>query len=276
MSPVEEFVFLDPWDRVLPDRGVVGIAGSGGCTSVLLAAVGIWQTRGRRVLISQTTDHPVPFDFVQHVVEPEVDVVRTRLDMEGLAFVAGGVEGVRRSGLDPDLLEHLRRDAGADILVVQAQASSGHLLRVRSVPPVWPRSLGLAILVAQVGAAGRLWTAATGDADTADTADTAESSRRVEVDDLLRSLGPLLDNLPEDARPLPFLTGLGAWRDLDGMFSIVQELWQDPRVWVVALAELIGDERREAADLRDLPAHVDDPFANGRVYAVYPASLDAD
>jgi hypothetical protein len=270
MSTIEEYAFLDPWERVLPDRGVVGIAGSGGCTTVLLAVVEIWRTRELRVLVSQTTAHPVPFDFVQYVVEPVVDAVRAGLDANGIAFVSGDRGGGRQPGLDPELLDQLRRDAGADLLVVQAQESAGQLLRTRPVPPVWPKSMGLAILVAPVGVAGRLWTAATGEVD------TAESPRRVEVDDLLESLRPLLDGLENEVRPLPFLTGLGAWRDLDGMFSIVQELWQDPRVWVVALGELIGDERRDAADLRDLPAHVDDPFADGRVYAVYPAILDAD
>jgi hypothetical protein len=270
MNPVEEYSFLDPWDRVLPDRGVVGIAGSGGCTAVLLAAVEIWRARDRRVLVSQTTAHPVPFEFVQYVVEPEVEAVRFSLDTRGIAFVSGTGGGGRQPGLDSGLLDGLRRGADADLLVVQAQDSPGQLLRTHPVAPVWPKSMGLAILVAQVGVAGRLWTAATGEAD------TAEIPRRVEVNDLLASLGPLLDGLEEGVRPLPFLTGLGAWRDLDGMFSIVQELWQDPRVWVVALGELTGDERRETADLRDLPAHVDDPFADGRVYAVYPAILDAD
>ena len=271
MTPVEEFSFLDPWDRVLPDRGVVGIAGSGGCTTVLLSVVEIWRARRCRVLISQTTAHPVPFDFVEYVVEPAADAVRASLDTRGIAFVAGARGGGRQPGLDPEVLDRLRRDAGADLLVVQAQESSGQLLRARPVLPVWPKSMGLAILVAPVGAAGRLWTAATGEADA-----SAESPRRVEVDDLLGSLRPLFDGLADGVRPLPFLTGLGAWRDLDGMFSIVQELWQDPRVWVVALGELIGDERRDAADLRDLPSHVDDPFADGRVYAVYPSMLDAD
>ena len=89
MSTVEEYAFLDPWERVLPDRGVVGIAGSGGCTTVLLAVVEIWRTRELRVLVSQTTAHPVPFDFVQYAVEPVVDAVRASLDTNGIAFVSG-------------------------------------------------------------------------------------------------------------------------------------------------------------------------------------------
>lgn len=270
MSPVEEFAFLEPWHRVLPDRGVVGIAGSGGCTTVLLALVRAWREREVRVLISQTTPHPVPFELQPHVAEARADAVRANLDQAGIAFVAGSQGPGRQAGLDPDRLESIRQGSGAEILVVQAHDSAGQLVRTLPVEPVWPRRMGLAVLVTQVGAAGRLWAAATG-AD-----DPGPEPRRVEVDDLVDSLKPVLESLPEGARPLPFLTGLGAWRDLDGMFSIVQRFWDDPRVWVVALGELIGDERRDLADLRGLPAQVDDPFAGGRVYAVYPSALDAE
>ena len=270
MSPVEEFAFLDPWHRVLPDRGVVAVAGSGGCTTALLAMVERWRERGRTVLVSQTTPHPVPFSLRDAIVEPRSDAIRSRLATGGLAVAVGELEGDRHAGIAPALLEDLRRDAEPDVLVVQAQAPSGHLVRTRAATPIWPESLGLAVLVAQVGAAGRLWTAATGEPD------ESEPPRRVEVADLVASLQPLLDALPEGVRPLPFLTGLGAWRDVDGMFDIVQQFWSDPRVWVVALGELLGDERRDAADTRDLPAHVEDPFAGERVYAVYPAALDEE
>lgn len=270
MSPVEEFAFLDPWHRVLPDRGVVAVAGSGGCTTTLLALVQRWRERGQTVLVSQTTPHPVPFSLREAVVDGDADAIRARLDTAGLAVVVGEPEGERHAGIAPALLEELRGEVRPDILVVQAQSSSGQLVRAGGSAPVWPESLGLAVLVAQVGAAGRLWTAATGEADGSDP------PRRVEVADLVASLQPLLADLPEGVRPLPFLTGLGAWRDVDGMFEIVQQFWSDPRVWVVALGELLGDERRDAADVRDLPAHVEDPFAGERVYAVYPAQLDEE
>jgi hypothetical protein len=270
MSPVEEFAFLDPWHRILPERGVVALAGSGGCTTTMLALVQRWRERGQTVMVSQTTAHPVPFFLREALVEPDPAAIRARLEDEGIAVVVGASDGVRHGPVEPDALEALRRAVEPDILVVQAQSSSGAVLRTDAESPRWPRSLGLAVLVAQVGAAGDLWTVATGRPDESDP------PRRVEVADLVASLRPLLESLPDGVRPLPFLTGLGAWRDLDGMFAIVQEFWADPRVWVVALGELIGDERRDAADLRDLPGHVDSPFAGERVYAVYPAALDGD
>lgn len=270
MSPVEEFAFLDPWHQLLPERGVVGIAGAGGCTTLLLALVDIWRQRGQTVLVSQTVPHPVPMALESALVDADAGSVRARIAAGGLAVVTGEGGSGRRGGVEPARLESLRAASGADLLVVQAQPSSGRPLRIRPAPPVWPESMGLALLVAQVSAAGQLWSTATGEPDV-----PRESPRRVQVADLVDSLAPLLASLPEGARPLPFLTGLGAWRDLDGMFEIVQQFWQDPRVWVVALGELLGDERRDAADLRDLPAHVEDPFGGGRIYAVYPAELDA-
>jgi hypothetical protein len=270
MSPVEEFAFLDPWHQILPERGVVAIVGSGGCTTTLLALVQRWRQRGQTVLVSQTTPHPVPLLLHDSVVDSDAESVRARLSAEGLAVAAGEPQGDRWGGIAPGSLEELRQATKPDVLVVQAQPPSGNLLRTDPVAPVWPESLGLAVLVAHVGAAGSLWRTATGQLDANDP------PRRVEVADLVASLGPLLACLPDGVRPLPFLTGLGAWRDVDGMFAIVQEFWADPRIWVVALAELMGDERRDAADLRDLPAHVDDPFAGERVYAVYPAALDGE
>lgn len=270
MSPVEEFAFLEPWDRVLPDRGVVALAGSGGCTTALIALAEIFRQRRCRLLVTQTTAHPVPFPLTGAVVVDDAPAVRAQLDETGLAFVAGSQGAGRVAGLAPSRIEELRSAAGADVVLVQAQESAGQLVRTRPVDPVWPEQLGLAILVAQVGAAGRLWSAATGEPD------PPGEPRRVEVSDLVASLRPLLAGLPAGARPLPFLTNLASWRDLDGMFRIVQEFWDDPRVWVVVLAELLGDERRDAADLRGLPGHVDDPFADGRIYAVYPAALDED
>ena len=122
------------------------------------------------------------------------DSVRERLATDGLAMVVGEAEGERRAGLLPTDLEELRASAQPDIMVVQAQSSSGHLVRTDPSMPVWPESLGLAVLVAQVGAAGRLWTAATGQPDESDP------PRRVEVSDLVESLQPLLAQLPEGTR----------------------------------------------------------------------------
>jgi len=268
VKPVEEFAFLDPWSGVLPDRGVVAVAGSGGCTTVLLALVEQWRERGRRVLVSQTVPHPVPYSLRDQQCAPRAEELRVALDRTGCAWTCADPGDGRRPGIEPDLLEELRVGSRADVVVVQTQESCGQLVRTRPLPPVWPHGLGLAVLVAQVGAVGRTWTGATGEAD-----DSPEP-RRVELDDLLASLRPLLADLPPGVRPLPFLTGLGAWRDLDGMFRVVQELWQNPGVLVVALAELLGDERREHADLRGIPERVARPFEGRRIYAVYPAELD--
>lgn len=267
MSPVEEFAFLDPWHQVIPGRGVVAIAGSGGCTTLLIALTEILRQRGQTLLVSQTTAHPVPLALQAGVVSADADAVRARVLSEGWAVVVGDADAGRHAGIDPAELDRLWRGSGADLLLVQAQAPSGQLLRTRAVPPVWPRSMQLALLVAQVGLAGALWSGATGETP-------ADPARRVAVSDLVESLRPLLKQVPEGVRPLPFLTGMGLWRDLDGMFAIVQEFWEDPRVWVVALGELLGNERRDQADLRDLPERVPNPLDHDRVYAVYPAALD--
>jgi hypothetical protein len=60
------------------------------------------------------------------------------------------------------------------------------------------------------------------------------------------------------------------------MFELVGELCALPGAKAVCLAELLGDERRDAADSKGLPEGSPAlEFLRGeRVYAVYPAELD--
>jgi hypothetical protein len=75
---------------------------------------------------------------------------------------------------------------------------------------------------------------------------------------------------------VPFLTGFGEYRDMDGMFELVGELCGLPGAKAVCLAELLGNERRDAADRRGLPEEsaATQVLAGERVYAVYPSELD--
>jgi hypothetical protein len=275
----DRFRFLDEWTDLLPREGasVLAVSGSGGCTSFLLSVLRHLRREGRRVLWTQTTPHAVPFDLLPARCGPGEDEVRRRLDTEGVACVVGApLERDRHAGLDVDAIEALRRATRPDVVLVEAHTSCTAPLRSGGEGPVWPRTTHLAVVVGSLAAVGRV-------ADErsvhgpALAPEEGEEPRRIRTSDVLASVGTWLATVPPAARPLPFFTGFGPYRDVDGMFEVVLELWDPPRVPVVCLAELLGDDRREAADRAGLDADTAQGVPSGeRVYAVYPASMDDD
>ena len=275
--PHDSFRFLRPWSMLLPPAGsaVVAVSGSGGRTTALLRVLETYRREPVRVLVTQTTAHPVPFVLRDQVCAPTVEAVRAMLDTTGVAWTAGDASE-RAGGLDPEQIDALARGAGAEVVLVEAQASAGAPLRGHAgEEPVWPRRLQLALVVGHLGTVGRPWGPRTvGGVDEIEV-DPAGEPRRVTTSDVVGEVRRAVAAVPSSARPLPFLTGFGAYRDLDGMFALAQELIDLPRVPVICLAELLGDERREAAEARDRPG--DPPWADeDRIYAIHPASLDAE
>ncbi|HKK71888.1 MAG TPA: hypothetical protein VKA86_11765 [Candidatus Krumholzibacteria bacterium] len=273
----DSFRFLRPWHQLLPPAGdaVVAVAGSGGCTTTLLRLLRVYRERGARVLVSQTTAHPVPFALREQRCAPDQEAVRGSLDAHGVAWTGEG-DGDRPGGLAPERLDALARESGAEVLLVEAQASAGVVLRSEPEPaPVWPRRLQLALAVGNLAAVGRPYGPRTVvDVDEPQFTDDGDP-RRVRTEEVTRAVRSVLATVPETARPLPFLTGFGAFRDIDGMFDLVQELVDPPRRPVVCLAELLGDERRDTADARDRAGESESPWHDDeRVYAIYPAWLD--
>ena len=287
MAP-DSFRFLDSWTRLLPRRGgaVIALAGSGGCTTLLLRILEILgaveegtAAHPPRVLVTQTTAHPVPLQHLDAHVEFEALVggpqpARSR---GALTWVTGPLLDAtsdRRAGLNSAQFESVVRACAPEVVVVQAQASSGTPLRRDASEPIWPANTGLAIAVAPLSVVGRTWDERSVAGAVAEC-DPNGDPRRVTTTDVLDDLRAVLSTVPLTARPMPFLTGFGSFRDLDGMFALVQALWEDPRVPVVCLGELLGDERRDAADLAALDASTRAGALSGdRVYAVYPAELD--
>ena len=103
--------------------------------------------------------------------------------------------------------------------------------------------------------------------------------RRVRSEEALSQLtepNGLLSQVPEGVPVLPFLCGFGAYRDVDGMFALVSELWERPGLRAVLLAELVGNPRIDAAErLQAGEAPSGASHLEGeRVYALYPARLD--
>jgi len=274
----DDYRFLDPWTLLLPQEGpcVLAVAGSGGKTTLVRRLVEHFRADGRTVALSQTVPHP-----------PPVDVVSCRADDAAAAGVVGergvvhlgdppGPDGLS-PGLDPGGLDDAWRACGAEVLLVESHARTGTPLRRDGVRAVWPRGCDRAFLVAHLAAVGRPVSARTVAGRDAPPRDPGEEPARIATLDVVEQFTAadgLLADLPRTGLPIPFLTGFGSFRDMDGMFALVSALWEHPRVRAVCLGELLGDERRDAADRRDLPPGAPDPTAQERVYALYPAHLD--
>lgn len=276
---VDRYAFLDPWTLALPSGpgAVIAVAGSGGKTTLLLRLLRHYRAEGRTVLHTQTVPHAMPAGMPVHLVTGDPRELGRELEDAGSLVLSGPpLRDGRHGAVDPGQLEQWRRRLSPDVTLVEAHASTGTPLRGDEETPVWPITTHLAFLVGHLGAVGRLWGPAVVSGAATTARDRGGEPRRVTVDDVLAAFDPagrLVASLPASCAPVPFLTGLGAFRDMDGMFEAVDRLWALPRVKLVCLAELLGDERRDAADRRDLPAGAA-ALAGERVYALYPAELD--
>jgi hypothetical protein len=263
---------------LLPDGGgaVLAVAGSGGRSTLLRRLCAHYRESKRRVLWTQTVAQPAPVDHLPTELEA-AERIDAALATEGVAFVAGALRGRLHEGLSPRRIEALRQRHRPDIVLVDAHARCGKPLRRDAIPPIWPETTHLAFLVAPLACVGRLYGPDTVAGVMHNAVSPDGTPRRIRTADIEQSfVDPshgLMSHLPTGALPVPFLTGFGAFRDMDGMFSLVLKLWSAPGVRAVCLAELLGDERRDAADLRDLPAG-GEALQGERIYAVYPASLD--
>ncbi len=234
------------------------------------------------MLWSQTVPHPAPAGVAQAPAGTPAKRARALLRSEGALFAGGAqlAEG-RWQGLAPDAIEALRADLQPDVVLVEAHAATGTPLRHDGAAAVWPATVHVAFLVANVAATGRIWGPRVIAGAREPSPVTGEELRRVTREDVLHMFvagDGLLAGKPPAGLVVPFLTGFGSYRDIDGMFAIVSRLWEHPDVKLVCFAELLGDARRDAADLTILQdLQLATPVLEGeRVYAVYPAEQEGD
>jgi len=270
---LDRFSFLDPWWLFLPEGGsaVLSVAGSGGKTTLLRRLHDHYRSRGQSVLWTQTVEHPAPVGITS--VGPEDDeAAQKALEVDGAVHVA--TDGT--AALSPAQIEAIRERLRPSVVLVETHARAGSPLRRDGVAPRWPVQSQLLFLVGSLAAVGRPWNSSTvvGVADEI-AADT--EPRRIESSDVLDGIllgePSLLESAPEGPLLMPFFTGFGSFRDMDGMFDIVMQLCAHDRVRAVCLAELLGDERRDSADRASLGegSPAGDLLSGERIYTVYPA-----
>ncbi|HEX9640000.1 MAG TPA: hypothetical protein VGB13_01660 [Candidatus Krumholzibacteria bacterium] len=268
---LDRFSFLEPWTMMLPEgaSAVLMAAGSGGKSTLLRRLHDHYRKSGHTVAWCALGAHPEPFGVATAGLDA-LDLARELLQSEGSVFVGGG----RTAASD---VERLRQILKPDILLVEGGQHADGRFEPNPREASWPEVVHRLFCVAPLHAVGRPWSSrhVVGAPDEAARIDG--EAQRVRSADLLASLRGLAQGgFPAEALVVPFLSGFGGYRDVDGMFELVGELCALPGAKAVCLAELLGDERRDAADSKGLPEGSPAlEFLRGeRVYAVYPAELD--
>jgi hypothetical protein len=173
----------------------------------------------------------------------------------------------------------LRETLRPDVILVEAQAPCGTPLRRDASGPRWPTPTHLAFVVAGLDAVGRVEGEAVvaGAGPPARVGEGAEPAR-VAWPAVREHCARILEGVPAGVLPLPFLASLARFADLDAMFALVADLWDEERVRGVLLGELVGDPRRDEADRIAFAAGGEEPphLAGERIYCLYPSGLDDD
>ncbi len=280
MSEQDQVRFLNPWTLLLPEeRGrVLAVAGSGGKSALLRRLYQHYRAEGYSVLWSQTVDHPPPTQIPEHSIAAPIEKLREEFQHHAALFVAGERDGEGRArGLPPRRIEELRHQLAPDVVLVEAQAQNGKPLLEHGQAPVWPRPLHMVFALAGLHAVGSL-KPRRGDLSAQDEKPEDGEPPRFTSEDVLRQFtaaGGLLEQTPQGVPCFPFLSGLGRFRDLDGMFELVAKLWETPGVKAVLLGELTGHARIDAAEDAAAAQLGGAPHLAGeRIYALYPSHLD--
>ncbi len=280
-TPRDLLRFLEPWTLLLPEGGgrVLAAVGSGGKSALLRRLHRHYRAEGQSVLWTQTVAHPAPEGLSYASSEASVEELATDLSRRGALFVAGELQADGRAGaVSPERIEELRRGLQPDVILVEAQSPCGTPLRRDGVAPVWPEPVHLVFPVVGLQAVGMLWGPRSIAGEEA-LSGTDGEPRRVLSEEALIQLsgeGGSLAQLPDGVPAIPFLAGFGSYRDMDGMFALVTELWEDERLRAVLLGELVGEarideaERIHAADSPTGASHL----SGERIFALYPAHLD--
>jgi hypothetical protein len=281
MDSQDQVRFLTPWTLLLPVGGgrVLTAVGSGGKSALLDRLYRHYRAEGFSVLWTQTVDHAPPTGLMARSNSAPLDELRKEFRHHAALFVAGerDAEG-RARGLSAQRVEELRRALAPDVVLVEAQARRDRAALAELGPPEWPEPVHLVFAVAGLQEVGRIRSHGTEGALRPELSEEGDQPLRIRTQDVLRRFtapGGLLDLVPQGVPCLPFLAGLGSFRDLDGMFELVATLWEDARVKAVLLGELTGQERIDAAEEAAAAPLGGAPHLSGeRVYALYPSRLD--
>jgi hypothetical protein len=267
---LDRFSFLNPWTLMLPEGGsaVLMAVGSGGKSTLLRRLHDHYRQSGCSVVWCALGEHPAPFG-VATIGSDSPEQARELLLREGSVFVDGG----RLTAPD---IEPLRQLLRPDVFLVEGAPRAEGRFDPNPADASWPAVVHQLFCVAPLHAVGKPWSAPHVVGAPDEAARVGGEVRRVRSEDVLESVRRLARDLPVETLVVPFLSGFGGFRDMDGMFALVGELSSLPGAKAVCLAELLGDERRDAADRNGLPAGSPamEFLAGERVYAVYPAELD--
>ena len=243
------FSFIDPWHDFLPREcgHVIGLCGSGGKTSLMIALSALYKQEGVPLILTTTTrTEPLVDVPVADVNDP--DAVGLVAD-EPAFFLHSGI-GPEDTwlGLDPEAVDQLVVDHPDRLILVEVDGAGKHPVKYyRPGEPVWPSRTSLALVVMGLSAFGETARESVFrfgvqefeplvdlDGDTEWTWEHYES--------VLTGSGGYLDQVPAEVPVLLTLVGMGDLADSIGLFDFMGKIMTHPRIPVALFCETTGQE----------------------------------
>jgi probable selenium-dependent hydroxylase accessory protein YqeC len=229
------FGFIEPWHLLLPREGghLLGFMGSGGKTSLLLAAAAVYANDGVPTVLTTTTRCEVlpgmpQFSWAEMQAVAADDLPATFFLHDGLA--APG----KWRGLAPEQVDALGGLLPERVVLAEVDGAAKLPLKLhRADEPVWPGRTSLAFVVMGVGAVGgradqcvHRWGRGAQDWLVGLPGHTVLTWQL--VSELLLAPGGYLAQVPDGVPSVLAMTGLSLQDDSIGLFEFVGRAMADP------------------------------------------------
>lgn len=244
------FLFLESWDRFLPRQGghVLGLMGSGGKTSLMLAISEFYRSAGIPTTLTTTTLCEILPGVPDRVWSPTQP---PPADLPDGAFVHAGGDGAGKwRGLAPADVDALSLQDRRRVVLCEVDGAAKLPLKLyRPQEPCWPRRTSLALIVMGAGAVGlpagrtihRLGRPGATPAGLRDL-DPQAAVTWQDMDALLGDRGGYLQQVPDRVPAVLVLAGMASVADSIGLFAFAGRSMGHERLPLLVFCELCGPQ----------------------------------
>jgi probable selenium-dependent hydroxylase accessory protein YqeC len=243
------FGFVDPWHMFLPREGghVIGVMGSGGKTSLLLAMAEMYRKIPLPVVLTTTTRSEM-LPLVPSVEYGELSD-REISEMPDVFFLHGGTTSDGKwSGLSSDQVDALGGIFPDRVILVEVDGAARFPVKIhKDDEPVWPSRTSLGIVVMGTSAVGSKTEDVLHRFGTRDWPPLADLKSWTVWEwshalDLLLKPGGYLARVPEGIPCVLALTGMDEQPDSIGLFEFVGQAMDNPRLPLTMFCDFGQDE----------------------------------
>jgi probable selenium-dependent hydroxylase accessory protein YqeC len=252
------YFFLEHWHEFLPREAghVISLMGSGGKTSLMRAMADVLVAESLPVVMTTTT-RTEPLEGVPVLDRKEIDPSETA-GLPPVFFLREEIlHDGKWAGLETEAIDDLGTLLPERIVLVEADGAAKMPLKIhRDDEPLWPGRTSLAVVVIGVDAVGSKV------GDVVHRFGRQESPALaghkdwtlVEWDHMAALIledGGYLSRVPDGVPAVLAMTGLAGQDDSIGLFGFAGRAMEDPRLPLVILGDLGGEEVSLRTAVRD-------------------------